>query len=253
MSSSIEWVKGDSYLSIDVSIIIACYNEESLLANNVKEIENVMAQTKYTYELIFIDDCSQDRTREVIEQLTADRPGMKYEFHEKNVGRGGTVCEGIRMAQGKMAGYLDIDLEVHARYIPSMLWAIEQEGYDVCTAYRIYKIPSGPFTRHILSVMYRKLVRYLLGTNIVDTETGFKFFNREKILPIVAACENKGWFWDTEIMVLAEKNGLKIKEIPCLFIRQKDKVSTVNVIPDTIDYFENLWKFRKRINDQFRH
>lgn len=241
----------DGYLNMDVSIIIACYNEEDLLVGSVREIENVMSQTSYTYELIFIDDCSQDRTRHIILKLADTQPHIRYVFHEKNVGRGGTVCEGLRMARGRMAGYLDIDLEVHARYIPSMLFAIENDGYDISTAYRVYKIPSGPFTRHVLSVAYRKLVRYFLKTNLLDTETGFKFFNRQKILPIVDACENRGWFWDTEVMVLSEKNNLRIKEIPCLFIRQRDKVSTVKIIPDTIDYFSNLWKFRKRINDRF--
>jgi hypothetical protein len=150
------------------------------------------------------------------------------------------------MARGRMVGFLDIDLEVHARYIPSMLLAIEHDGYDIGTAYRIYKIPSGPFTRHILSIGYRRLVRYFLRTNLLDTESGFKFFNRDRILPIVDVCKNRGWFWDTEVMVLSEKNNLRIKEIPCLFIRQEDKVSTVKVIPDTMDYFRNLWKFRRQ-------
>lgn len=239
-------------MTIDISIIIACYNEADLLANNVRELENVMAQTTYTYELIFIDDCSQDRTKEIILELADNQPNRKYVFHEKNVGRGGTVCEGIKLAQGRVVGYLDIDLEVHARYVPSMFWAIENDGYDVSTAYRIYKIPSGPVIRYILSIGYRELVRYFLGTKILDTETGYKFFNRENILPIIDICQNKGWFWDTEIMVLAEKQNLKIKEIPCLFIRQRNKVSTVSIIPDTIDYFKSLWQFKRQLNSMLQ-
>jgi glycosyltransferase involved in cell wall biosynthesis len=238
-------------LTVDVSIIIACFNEEGILANSVREIDNVMDQTKYTYELIFIDDCSQDRTKEVIKKLAHNLGNVKYVFHDKNVGRGGTVCEGIRMSKGKMVGYLDIDLEVHARYIPSMLSVIANDGYDISTAFRIYKIPSGPFIRHVLSVGYRKLVRYYLRTNVMDTETGFKFFNRDRILPVIDDCKNKGWFWDTEVMVLSERYGLKIKEIPCLFIRRTNKASTVNVIPDTIEYFKCLWKFKRQRNIQF--
>jgi glycosyltransferase involved in cell wall biosynthesis len=237
---------------MDVSIIIACYNEEKILNDSVREIENVMAQTKYTYELIFIDDCSQDRTREVILEIVDKRKNSKCIFHERNIGRGGTVCEGIRMAQGKIVGYLDIDLEVHARYIPSMLWAIEHDGYDISTAYRIYKVPSGPFIRYILSVGYRKLVKYFLKTNLLDTETGFKFFNREKILPIIDACNDTGWFWDTEVMVLAENHNLKIREIPCLFIRREDKVSTVRVLPDTLDYLKSLWRFKSRMKKKIQ-
>jgi glycosyltransferase involved in cell wall biosynthesis len=238
-------------MAYDVSIIIACYNEENLLVNSVKEIANVMSQTKYSYELIFIDDCSQDKTRDLILKLADDKSHIKCFFHEQNVGRGGTVCEGIQSAQGKIVGFLDIDLEVHARYIPSILWAIEHEGYDVCTAWRIYKIHLHTIPRHILTVGYRKLVRLFLGTTILDTETGFKFFNREKILPVIEACKNKGWFWDTEVMLLSEKHGLKIKEIPCLFIRRTDKISSVKIISDSIDYFKNIWSFKQQLQNSF--
>jgi glycosyltransferase involved in cell wall biosynthesis len=240
-------VKNKDENKYDLSLVIACYNEENLLVESIREIENVMSQTRYSYELIFIDDCSQDKTRELILMLAENDPHIKYKFHEQNMGRGGTVCEGINLAQGKIVGFLDIDLEVHARYIPSMLWAIEGEGFDVCTAYRIYKIHLRAIPRHLLSMGYRKLARYFLGIDLLDTETGFKFFNREKILPVIAACKNTGWFWDTEVMVLAEKHGLQIKELPCLFLRRTDKISKVKVISDSIDYFVNLWKFKQKM------
>ncbi len=233
-------------MSYDLSIVIACYNEEGLLEDSVREIEHAMSHTKYSHELIFIDDCSKDKTKEVIKKLTKDKPHMRYVFHQQNVGRGGTVCEGIQMAQGGVVGFLDIDLEVHARYIPSMLWAIE-DGHDIATAHRVYKIHIAAIPRHVLSMAYRKLLKHYLKTNLIDTETGFKFFNREKILPIIAACKNKGWFWDTEVMILSERHGLKIKEIPCLFLRRTDKISSVNVISDSIDYLKNLWKFKSNL------
>lgn len=239
-------VTDESPTPYDLSIIIACYNEEGLLEDSIRDIEYVMCHTKYTYELIFIDDCSRDKTRDVIKRLAKDKQYMKYVFHEKNVGRGGTVCEGIRMARGKVVGFLDIDLEVHARYIPSMLWAIK-DGYDIATAHRVYKIHPGAIPRHVLSMAYRKLLSHFLKTKLIDTETGFKFFNREKILSIIDACKNKGWFWDTEVMILSERGGLKIKEIPCLFLRRVDKISSVNVIYDSFVYLINLWKFKSSL------
>ncbi len=238
-------MKNRSKNKYDLSIIIACYNEEDLLIDSVQEIENVMSQTNYSYELIFIDDCSQDNTRELILKIVENQPHMSYIFHKQNVGRGGTVCEGIKLAKGRIVGFLDIDLEVHARYIPSMIWAIESEDYDICTAHRIYKIHLKAIPRHILSIGYRKLSRYFLGMSLLDTETGFKFFDREKILPVITECKNNGWFWDTEIMVLSQQHRLKIKELPCLFIRRTDKVSKVNVFSDSIDYLKNLWQFKQ--------
>lgn len=232
---------------VDLTLIIACYNEEKILEENVKEIKRVMTQTIYSYEIIFVDDCSKDKTRDLIKKITTKRPNMRYIFHEKNVGRGGAVVDGIKIAKGKIVGFLDIDLEVHARYIPSMVLAINN-GNDVTTAYRIYKTPFNLISifRHITSIGYRKLVKFFLHLPLKDTETGFKFFNREKILPIVKETKNKGWFWDTEIMALSYHYGLKIKEIPCLFIRQLKKKSTIKPFRDSLNYFIRLIEFTRR-------
>ncbi|OGF34299.1 hypothetical protein A2482_00715 [Candidatus Falkowbacteria bacterium RIFOXYC2_FULL_48_21] len=236
-------------MEFDVSIVIACYNEEPLLVQSVKELRQVMDQTRYTYELIFIDDCSRDRTKDIIIQIVKDLPNTHSLFHEKNKGRGGTVTDGLKMAAGKVAGFLDIDLEVHARYIPSMVQAI-LDGADVATAYRFYNVGLNPVAvlRHVLSIGYRKLMRLVLKLPLNDTETGYKFFNREKILPVLEKTTNQGWFWDTEIMALAYFVGLKIVEIPCLFIRRTDKVSSVKIFKDSIEYYRELRKFKQKLN-----
>lgn len=235
-------------MEYDVSIIIACYNEEPLLEQSVKELRQVMDQTRYSYELIFVDDCSKDKTREIIKRIVLGQQNMRFLFHEKNKGRGGTVKDGIKMASGRIVGFLDIDLEVHARYIPSMIQAIIN-GYDVVTGYRFYKVDLNPvsFLRHVLSIGYRKIMKQALKLPLNDTETGYKFFNREKILPVLEKTMNQGWFWDTEIMALAYYAGLKIIEIPCLFIRRTDKVSSVKIFKDSFDYLIALRSFKKEM------
>jgi len=231
---------------LDLSLVIACYNEEYELEDSVRQIVEILESTRWSWELIFVDDCSRDRTRELIDRLLvtyADRNFRKL-FHEHNAGRGRTVADGFRLARGRFIGYIDIDLEVHARYIPSMLLALEH-GADVATAHRIYKVQPRLLNRFIASQGYAHLMRWLLGVKLQDTETGYKFFNRERILPLLDQVDNERWFWDTEIMVRAVVAGLTIREIPCLFIRRYDKQSTVNVIADSIDYFKNLWRFRQ--------
>ena len=230
----------------DLSLVIPCYNEEPLLENNVRQIVEILDHGCWSYEIIFVDDASEDGTRTIIERLLqeyADKDFRKL-FHERNRGRGRTVADGVRMARGHVAGFVDIDLEVHARYIPSMVIAIEN-GYDVVLAQRIYKLQPRLFHRHILSRGYRLLVSWLLRVQLRDTESGFKFFNREKIVPILDETEDEGWFWDTEVMVRSDLAGLQISEIPCLLIRQYEQESSVRLLRDTLDYFVKLWKFRK--------
>ncbi len=231
--------------TLDLSLVIACYNEEYELVDSVRQIVDVLDQSRLTYEIIFVDDCSRDRTRELIDQLLIDYRGknLRKVFHAHNTGRGRTVADGFRLAHGEFVGYIDIDLEVHARYIPTMVLAL-QHGADVATAHRIYKVQLRLFNRFVLSTGYSWLMRHLLSIHLKDTETGFKFFRRDKVLPVLDEVRDERWFWDTEIMVRSLLHNYRVAEIPCLFIRRYDKQSTVNVITDSIDYFRKLWRFR---------
>jgi dolichyl-phosphate beta-glucosyltransferase len=233
---------------VDVSIVIACYNEEPLLEESVKKILAVMDGTCWKYELIFVDDCSRDNTRQIINRIIAENPKhlSKKIFHEKNTGRGKTVTEGIMIAEGTYVGYLDIDLEVGAHYIPLMVITL-QKGADIATAFRIYKETLRLFTRAVLSVGYRFLMHLLIKNPVKDTETGYKFFNRKRILPILNQTKDPGWFWDTEIMIRSYYANLKIVENPCLFIRRYDKKSSVNIFKDSFEYFIKLVKFSREL------
>lgn len=232
----------------DLSLVIACYNEEPILRNSVEEVIGVLDQIRCTYEIIFVDDCSKDNTREIIDKLIEDYPSynLRKIFHEHNKGRGGTVADGFQISRGQIIGFIDIDLEVAAHYIPSCVRAID-EGYDVATAHRIYKFYLRYLDRYVMSQGYSWLFKKLLGFNFKDTETGFKFFRREMILPILDDIEDQGWFWDTEIMVRSQLAGLRIIEIPALFLRRFDKASTVSNISDSLYYFKKILKFRKTV------
>jgi glycosyltransferase involved in cell wall biosynthesis len=233
---------------VDLSLVLACYNEEAVIVDSVRQIHEVLDHTVWSYEIIFVDDCSEDRTRELIQEILDSDSEHKFQciFHEKNTGRGGAVSDGMRVAKGDIVGYIDIDLEVHARYIPSCLLAVGN-GFDIATAHRIYKFYWRGLIRWILSKGYKWLSSLILSMPFQDSETGFKFFSRSRILPILDEIEDKGWFWDTEVMVRSYLRNYRINEIPCLFERRFDKQSTVNLVDDTFDYFNNLWRFRQEV------
>jgi len=197
------------------------------------------------YEIIFVDDVSRDRTREIIRRLAAGDPTtVRTLFHEKNAGRGQTVTDGFRAARGAIAGYLDVDLEVHARYIPSLVKAIER-GADVATVRRVYAFQVRSLDRYAMSRGYSYLVRRMLGVDLRDTETGYKFFRRDRVLPILDEIRDPGWFWDTEFMVRAVRHGLRVEEVPGAYIRRFDKTSTVSGLRDSARYFGKLVAFRR--------
>jgi glycosyltransferase involved in cell wall biosynthesis len=231
-----------------VSVVLACYNEEQVLAESFREIRDTMDQLGRPWEIVFVDDVSRDRTRAIIDEIVRGNPDadLKVLLHERNRGRGATVTDGFRVARGEVAGYLDVDLEVHCRYVPSLVRAIER-GADVATVRRIYAFQLSSLDRYFMSRGYSFLVRRLLGASVQDTESGFKFFRREALLPVLDQIRDPGWFWDTEFMVRAARRGLRIEEIPGAFVRRRDKTSTVRGVRDSLRYFAKLLAFRREL------
>ena len=233
-----------------LSLVLACYNEAEHLEHSFSEIKDTLEQARFRFEILFVDDLSRDRTREILARIVAENPHLSLRtiLHEKNRGRGATVTDGFRAARGTVAGYIDVDLEVHCRYIPSLVRAIEH-GADVATLSRIYAFQLRSLDRYFMSRGYSYLVRRMLGVGFADTETGYKFFRRETVLPLLDEIEDPGWFWDTEFMVRAARRGLKMVEIPGAYIRRKDKTSTVNGLRDSLRYFRQLVRFRRRLRE----
>jgi len=231
-----------------VSVVVACYNEEPVLRESFAELAGTLEDFQRGWEVLFVDDCSSDRTREIIRSLIEEHPGLALRsiLHERNRGRGAAVSDGFRAARGEVVGYLDIDLEVHSRYIPSLVRAIEA-GAEVATIRRIYALQLLSLDRYLMSRGYSWLVRRLLRTSLHDTETGYKFFRREAVLPVLDEIQDEGWFWDTEVMIRAERRGLRIEEIPGAYVRRYDKTSTVHGLRDSVRYFHQLMRFRRSI------
>lgn len=233
----------------DVSLVLPCYNESEHFPKSVPRIIEVLDQTDFSWEIIFIDDMSRDRTPLMIRGVIKKYPRKQLSayYHEKNQGRGASVSEGIGKAQGKIVGYVDIDMEVPPDYIPRFIREIEK-GTDVVCGWRIYDFTLKSLPRWIASKGYNLIRDRVLGVSIRDTEAGYKFFRKRSILPILKKCKSPGWFWDTEIIVRSEKAGLKIKEVPVVFIRRFDKTSTVRLIPDIFVYLKELWRFKREMD-----
>lgn len=236
--------------NLDLSVIIPCYNEGTILKKNLDEVSDFLDRIRYKWELILIDDKSKDATPEIIKRFADNKRNVKVILHKENIGRGGTVSEGIRIAKGNIVGFIDIDLEVPICSILPLIQSIDR-GMDIALAKRIYAIKKVSFLRYLSSIGYICLRNKLIKTHLVDTETGCKFFNRKRILPILSKTTNKGWFWDSEITIIPYFSGYKIIEIPSLYMKNKDKKSTVRLIPDTFDYLINLFRLRKRIKKEF--
>lgn len=232
---------------IDLSLVLACYNEAPLLIASVERIVSMLNISRLTYELIFVDDKSSDGTPMIIRSILKKHPKWKAIFHKINMGRGRSVSDGIQKARGKVVGYIDVDLEVSPVYISSMVQPILAGTCDIIIGERIYRTTFTSVSREVLSRGYRWVADKMVATGGLDTETGYKFFHRKKILPILKYIRHRHWFWDTEIIVFARRAGLRIAEVPVLFIRRFDKRSSVHLMSDISDYARSLWELWQRL------
>jgi len=196
--------------------------------------------------VIFVDDKSSDTTAQLIKEVI-DNKNFRAIFHEKNIGRGGAVSDGIRVARGRIVGYLDIDLEIALEYIPKMLFAVNN-GWDVVCAKRSSKFAILNVFRDLLHNLYKLFANIVLSLPVSDPNAGCKFFNREKILPVLDKTIDKHWFWDTEIIKRAKLEGLSIKEVPVVYVRNFRKKSSVSVFSDTIHFIKQLFWLRQQLS-----
>jgi len=230
---------------LDLSLIAPCYNEGGHLRASVKAVVAVLERTPWTWELVLVDDGSRDQTRDIIRDICATDARCRFIFHPANRGRGAAFKSGFAGSQGRITGFLDIDLEVHARFIPDLVREIEDHGADVATGRRHYSLwQTGALHRAALSFVYRRVCDVLLSLDLEDTETGCKFFKRATATGAVLGSRNDGWFWDTEVMARARLANLRIRELPVLFLRRGDKASTVRVWRDSWHYLRALHDFR---------
>lgn len=235
---------------IDVSLILPCYNESEHIEKSLPRIISVLENSRYSYEIILIDDKSTDNTIALMQKLSKKNPKINTYSHKKNQGRGATVNEGLRMAKGNIVGFIDIDLEVSPEYISSIINIVKNNKADIVVAHRHYPFNFSSINglmRFLSTKIYSFIVKGILKLPIHDTESGYKFFNRKKIIKVLPKVKDKHWFWDTEIIARSFFAGLQIKEIPVLFLRNPNKTSTVNIFSDTIQYLVALYRFKKSL------
>jgi thioesterase domain-containing protein len=233
---------------LNLSLVLPCYNEGPHICDNIEEIVRALDAAGLEYEILLIDDRSTDETAQQIRSYHSGqhKRNIRAYFHETNLGRGATVAEGIRRANGTYVGFIDIDLETPPQFIPAALDVLVSDTADMVIGDRKRGGAQESSLRLVMSSVYRWLVSGLLKTDSLDTEAGFKFFRRDLILPLLDEVQDSHWFWDTEITVLAQAKGLRIHSLAVTYCRDLTKQSTVRPFQDSWRSLASLLALAKR-------
>jgi glycosyltransferase AglD len=225
---------------IEVSLVLPAYNEVECLKPAVEK--TMAALTKFTdsYEILIAEDGSTDGTAERSAELAQKYPFVRHIHRDQRLGRGTALNNAFKQCNGRFLAYMDLDLATDLSYLKPLIEAISVEGYDFSTGSRMLKGSQAErtFSRSISSKTYNWLVRQMLGSKLYDHQCGFKAFKREPLFSLLDKVKATHWFWDTEILVRAQQEHSKVKEIAVEWHSGKD--TKVNVAKDAYNMFKQI-------------
>jgi len=227
------------------SVVIPAYNEAKTLEENVEKLVGFLKENYDEFEIIIAEDGSTDGTDEIARELAERYEFVRHLHSDERLGKGKAVFNGIKNARYSAVVYMDADLSTDLKNLGDLLDALEK-GYDIVVGSRVIEASETkrPLFREIPSRVYNLMVRLMLGSKISDHQCGFKAFRKEKIIEIGEKVKDNHWFWDTELLVLAQRNGLRIKEIPVKWRHGEN--SSVSVFKTSVYLLSRLLRHSER-------
>lgn len=209
-----------------VDLFIPCYNEERVLAGSVEKLHTWCTQhlAAYKWRIVVADNASKDATLQVAERLAADDPDAVGYIHLDQKGRGRALKRGWLESRADAMCYMDVDLSTDLAMITPLLKAVMEDGYDIAYGSRVAKGADiqRSLKREINSRGYILLFKLLFQTKFSDAQCGFKAISGTAARELMPLIEDGEWFWDTELLVIAEKGGWKLKEVPVRWVEDPD-------------------------------
>jgi glycosyltransferase involved in cell wall biosynthesis len=199
-----------------LNVTVPVHDEERVLEANVRRVAAFLeARYGEGYELVIADNASRDRTLKLAEELAAGQSRMRL-VHLEERGRGGALKRAWGTSPARVLSYLDCDLSTAPEALPGLVEPVAEGLYEVAVGSRL--LPESrttrSFKREVLSRGYNWLVRGWLRAGFSDAQCGFKALSREAAAQLLPLVEDDQWFFDTELLLLAQAKGMRLLEVP---------------------------------------
>jgi len=232
--------------SPDLSVIVPAYNEEALIASTLECLNAYLGARPERYEIIVVDDGSQDQTIESVRRWHRDRDTVLHLLkNEQNMGKGFSIRRGVRASHGRYIIFIDADLPYELSAIDGFLNAL-QNGCDLAVGSRVLpgsQVKGVPFMRYVAGQIFSWMVQMVLFTGLPDTQCGFKSFTSGAAREIFRRVTIAGFGFDVEMLFIARKLKYRVEPVAVQMIEHRQR-SRVRLIVDSLKMFANLFLVR---------
>jgi glycosyltransferase involved in cell wall biosynthesis len=225
-----------------VEIVVPVYNEAHVLEASIRTLHGYLAgHLPWAWRVTIADNASTDATFEVARRLAAELPQVRA-LHLDRKGRGLALRTVWSESDADVVAYMDVDLSTDLDALLPLVAPLVSGHSDLATGSRLdgrSRVVRGP-KREVISRCYNALLHVVLRTRVHDAQCGFKAGRRPTIQALLPAVQDNGWFFDTELLVAAERAGLRIHEVPVDWVDDPD--SRVDVWQTAIDDLKGVWR-----------
>lgn len=228
-----------------VDVVVPVYNEEEALPQSIPALVEFLAGPDFPWEwrIVIADNASTDDTPAASRRLEDQFPEVDYHRIERK-GRGYALKQTWAQSNADVRAYMDVDLSTGIEAFPALVRAVAEEGYHVATGSRLApgSKTQRSLTRTVLSRGYNLIIKAAFQTRFSDAQCGFKAISREAAERLLPRVQDNNWFFDTELLILAEKSGYRIKDIPVRWV--EDPGTTVKIGATVTEDLRGLWRMR---------
>jgi len=239
-----------------ISYIIPVFNEAQRISKSLELLKNNFAFANYKYEIIFVDDGSIDATKSIITDFINSNQLEFFRIigYQKNKGKGFAVKYGMLNAadDAELFFFMDADLSTDLFEIDKFIDFYIHNDFDIIIGSR--SLPNSQIRKHqsllreSMGKFFNKIIRFIIGIKFIDTQCGFKLFNKKAKTLIFENLTINHFSFDVEIILLADKFGLKIIDLPVVWTNNSE--SKVNIISDSLYMLIDVIKLR--LKHQFK-
>lgn len=228
-----------------VELVVPVLNEAHVLARSIESIRAFLGKSfPYPWQVVVAENGSKDGTLEVARELAEryDDVGV-VELGQR--GRGRALRVAWTKSQADIVAYTDVDVSTDLEALEKLCRAIHEEGYDIAVGSRLSRdsrVTRGP-KRELISRCYNLFIKAVLFTSFADAQCGFKAVSRRVVEEVVPEVKDQAWFFDTELLVLAEKRGYRVKDVPVHWVDDDD--SRVKIVPTAWEDIKGVLRLRR--------